>query len=245
VIYGAGGAVGGAVARAFAREGARVFLTGRERAPLDAVVDLIRTDGGDALAEAETLDALDEEAVDRHAGAVAERAGGIDISFNTIGHGDVHGAPLLDMAYEDFARPVETALRAQFLTSRAAARHMVARGSGVIMAITATTARAVIPEVGGTGVALMRSRARAGSGRPSSARGGFAWCGSTRPHRRRDRPHRRVPRLRHRRSHDPRATRRLAAARHHAQATHDPGRRGEGGGVPRLGTMRRRSPALR
>jgi NAD(P)-dependent dehydrogenase (short-subunit alcohol dehydrogenase family) len=35
VIYGAGGAVGGAVARAFAREGATLFLTGRHRAPVE------------------------------------------------------------------------------------------------------------------------------------------------------------------------------------------------------------------
>jgi NAD(P)-dependent dehydrogenase (short-subunit alcohol dehydrogenase family) len=37
VIYGAGGAIGGAVARAFARDGARLFLTGRLRAPVEAV----------------------------------------------------------------------------------------------------------------------------------------------------------------------------------------------------------------
>jgi len=37
VIYGAGGGIGGAVARAFAREGAAVFVTGRLRAPAEAV----------------------------------------------------------------------------------------------------------------------------------------------------------------------------------------------------------------
>src|SRR5439155_17980663 len=69
-----------------------------------------------------------------------------------IGHGDVHGTPLADMAFDDFARPITTAMRAQFLTARAAARHMVKQGSGVILAITATTARHAIPNVGGTGV---------------------------------------------------------------------------------------------
>jgi enoyl-[acyl-carrier-protein] reductase (NADH) len=43
-------------------------------------------------------------------------------------------------------------MRAQFLTTRAAARHMTRQGSGVIMAITATTARLAIPDIGGTGV---------------------------------------------------------------------------------------------
>jgi NAD(P)-dependent dehydrogenase (short-subunit alcohol dehydrogenase family) len=91
-------------------------------------------------------------AVDEHAAAVASRAGGIDVSFNAISHGAFHGTPLVDMSYEDFAGPILTALRTHFLTGRAAARHMIERRSGVIMSITATTARHVIPQVGGTGV---------------------------------------------------------------------------------------------
>jgi 3-oxoacyl-[acyl-carrier protein] reductase len=152
VVYGGGGSVGGAVARAFAREGARVFLAGRTLATLDGVARGISSAGGEA--ETAQLDALDEEAVDRHADAVAGKAGGIDVSFNAISHADVHGTTLVEMPLEDFFRPVEVALRSQFLTARAAARHMVERGSGVIMAITATTARLSIPNVGGTGVAF-------------------------------------------------------------------------------------------
>jgi len=56
VIYGAGGAIGGAVARAFAREGARLFLTGRRRAPVEAVAKDIVSAGGSA--EAAEVDAL-------------------------------------------------------------------------------------------------------------------------------------------------------------------------------------------
>jgi len=152
VIYGGGGAVGAAVARTFAAEGAKVFLAGRTLAALEAVAEGIAAEGG-AVVTAE-VDALDEAAVDRHADAVAEAAGSIDISFNAIGHGDVHGAPLLDMAFDDFVRPVANSMRAQFLTTRAAARHMVRRGSGVIMSITATRARLTIPGVGGTGVSF-------------------------------------------------------------------------------------------
>jgi 3-oxoacyl-[acyl-carrier protein] reductase len=150
VIYGGGGTVGSAVARAFAREGAKVFLAGRTLATLDQVAEEITAAGG--AAETAVVDALDEDAVDEHANAVASTAGGIDISFNAIGHGDVQGPPLLEMPFEDFVRPISTAMRTQFLTTRAAARHMVKRGSGVIMAITATTARKTIPNVGGTGV---------------------------------------------------------------------------------------------
>jgi NAD(P)-dependent dehydrogenase (short-subunit alcohol dehydrogenase family) len=152
VIYGASGSVGGAVARAFAREGARVFLTGRTAGRLGAIAEEITSAGG--YAETAEVDALDDGSVDRHIDRVVDQVGCIDVSFNAIGHGDIHGMPLLDMPYEDFERPVVNAIRSQFLTARAAARHMIERGRGVIMAITATTARKAIPEVGGTGVAF-------------------------------------------------------------------------------------------
>jgi 3-oxoacyl-[acyl-carrier protein] reductase len=131
VIYGGGGKVGGAVARAFAREGARVFLAGRTLESLEEVAQEIRFAGG--VAETARVDALDERAVDEHADALAERAGGIDISFNLISYRDVQGTPLAQMPLEDFERPVTTAVRTQFLTARAAARHMISQGSGVIL----------------------------------------------------------------------------------------------------------------
>ncbi len=131
VVYGGGGEVGGAVAHAFAREGARVFLAGRTLATLDEVAEEIRSAGG--VAETAQVDALDETAVDEHADAVAQEAGSIDISFNLISYGDVQGTPLAEMPLEDFERPVVNAVRTQFLTSRAAARHMIRQGSGVIL----------------------------------------------------------------------------------------------------------------
>jgi 3-oxoacyl-[acyl-carrier protein] reductase len=131
VIYGGGGSIGGAVARAFAREGANVFLAGRTAATLDAVAGDIRAAGGKA--ETAVVDALDAAAVDEHADAVAASAGGIDISFNVINHGDVQGTPMAEMALEDYVRPIVTAVRTNFLTWRAAARHMVRRGSGVML----------------------------------------------------------------------------------------------------------------
>ena len=132
VIYGGDGSIGGAVARAFAREGARVFLAGRTRATLEEVADAVRSAGG--AAEIAEVDALDEEAVDRHADAIAAEAGGIDISFNLITHPHTHGTPLADMAVDDFMAPLATAARTTFLTARAAARHMIPRCSGVILA---------------------------------------------------------------------------------------------------------------
>jgi 3-oxoacyl-[acyl-carrier protein] reductase len=131
VIYGGGGAIGGAVARAFAREGANVHLAGRTLESLEAVAAEIRSAGG--VAETAQVDALDKRAVDEHADAVVAGAGSIDISFNLISHGDVQGTPLAEMPLEDFERPVITAIRTMFLTSTAAARYMIRQGSGVIL----------------------------------------------------------------------------------------------------------------
>jgi 3-oxoacyl-[acyl-carrier protein] reductase len=131
VIYGAGGSIGGAVARAFAREGATVHLAGRTQASLDAVAEQITGAGG--RAETALLDALDEAAVDEHADAVVARAGRLDISFNLITFADVQGTPLVEMPLADYEQPVRNVVRTTFLTSRAAARHMIRQGSGVIL----------------------------------------------------------------------------------------------------------------
>jgi 3-oxoacyl-[acyl-carrier protein] reductase len=132
VIYGGGGSIGGAVARAFGREGARVFLAGRSPARLEAVAEQIRAMGG--AAETAQVDALDEHAVDEHADAVAADAGAIDIAFNVITHPHTHGIPLVEMSVDNFMAPVAAAARTTFLTARAAARHMIPRRSGVILA---------------------------------------------------------------------------------------------------------------
>ena len=131
VIYGGGGSIGGAVARAFAREGATVHLAGRTQAKLDAVADAIRSAGG--RAQTAQVDALDERAVDAHADALASEHGSLDISLSVISQQDVQGTPLVEMSVEDFMRPVDVTTRSMFITARAAARHMIRQGSGVIL----------------------------------------------------------------------------------------------------------------
>jgi 3-oxoacyl-[acyl-carrier protein] reductase len=146
VIHGAGGAVGSEVARAFAREGAKVFLAGRALASVEALAEEISAEGG--AAEAAGVDALDEQAVNDHAAEVVEKAGSIDVSFNAVSLGDVQGIPLLEMSLADFSRPIATGTRTHLLTARAAARHMVERGSGVILTLTASAVRLADPVMG-------------------------------------------------------------------------------------------------
>ena len=150
VIYGAGGAIGGAVAKDFAREGARVFLAGRTRDPLEVVASDIEAAGGSA--EVAVLDALDEEAVDEHARAIVSEAGSIGVSFNLITRGDVQGIPLIEMKTDDLLHAVVNGLRSNFITARAAARHMVKQGSGVILVLDSGSANGS-PMMGSTGPA--------------------------------------------------------------------------------------------
>ena len=153
VVHGAGGGIGGAVARAFAREGARVFLAGRRRVPVEAVAEAIVSAGGSA--EAAEVDTLDEGAVADHLQSVVDKAGRIDISFDAVGipNGEIVGVPLIDLDVERFAEPITTYATSYFLTARLAARHMLANKSGVIMTVTALHARTGIPLVGGYGLA--------------------------------------------------------------------------------------------
>lgn len=152
VIYGAGGTIGSAVARAFAAEGARLFLAGRTGGPVQAVADKIAAAGGTVVSAA-AVDALDESAVEQHAADVAAQAGRVDILFNAIGMHDVQGPGLLDMPLEDILRPVHDGVRSQLSTARATARHMRGHRAGLLMTITAGPAREATAGVGGFGPA--------------------------------------------------------------------------------------------
>ena len=126
VLYG-GGAITGAVAATFAQEGARVFLAGRNEAKLQAIADRIGS------ADIAVVDALDRDAVERHADTVLDATGTLDVSFNLISHDVLQGTPMVDMDADDYVRPVQIAVRSLFLTATAAARRMAARDGGVIL----------------------------------------------------------------------------------------------------------------
>jgi NAD(P)-dependent dehydrogenase (short-subunit alcohol dehydrogenase family) len=150
IIYGAGGSIGAAVAKTFARDGATVFLTGRGRDKLDMVAEEITAAGG--RAEVAVVDALDERAVGEHADAVAAKAGHIDVSLNLITRGDVQGIPMTEMTVDDFIRPITTGITTNLITAKAALRHMVPQGSGVILTLNSGSAHGSTM-MGGTGPA--------------------------------------------------------------------------------------------
>jgi len=151
VVYGAGGSMGGAIARAFAREGAQVFLVGRTLQKLDRVARDIIDAGG--TAETAQLDAHDPETVEAHLNEVVAKAGSIDVSLNAINLHEVQGVPLVDMALPDFLTPITEAARTHFVTSTAAARRMTSQGTGVIVMLSSSAARESGPLMGGFSLA--------------------------------------------------------------------------------------------
>ena len=148
VIYGAGGSLGSAIAKAFAAAGANVYLTGIHADKVQAVADTINATAG--VAHVAQVDALDEKQVTDHLASIAAP---VDISFNAIGWKDVQGRLLTDMSMSDFMQPIENALRSNFITATAAAKHMFQQQRGVILTLTATPGGIGYANVGGFGPA--------------------------------------------------------------------------------------------
>jgi NAD(P)-dependent dehydrogenase (short-subunit alcohol dehydrogenase family) len=153
VVYGAGGAVGAAVARTFAREGAHVFLTGRDRGELDALAKEIAA--ADGKAEVAEVDALDAESVESHLDTVVAKTGKVDVSFNAIGipQTGVQGIAITELSLEGYLLPITTYTQSHFITAGAAARKMIPARSGVIMSHTAEPGKVGVPLLGGMGPA--------------------------------------------------------------------------------------------
>lgn len=147
VVYGAGGGVGSAVAKAFAREGAEVFLAGRTESSLDALAKDISKNGGSA--EISRIDALDPKAVNAHLNEVVEKKRRLDVSFNLIGTSVAMGTRLNELSDERFENAAFSKVRSNFITMTAAARLMEKQGRGVILGLTAPVARIPRPNLGG------------------------------------------------------------------------------------------------
>jgi 3-oxoacyl-[acyl-carrier protein] reductase len=150
VIYGGGGSIGAAVAKALSAAGAHIFLTGLHSDSLEKTAAEINAAGGSV--EVALVDALNPEQVNDHLEKVAA-VGTVDISFNAIGIQDVQNILLIDMKPEDFVRPVRIAMETTFITATAAGRIMKKQRSGVILTLTATPGGIGYPHVGGFGPA--------------------------------------------------------------------------------------------
>jgi NAD(P)-dependent dehydrogenase (short-subunit alcohol dehydrogenase family) len=155
VVFGAGGSIGAAAAKAFAAEGARVFLAGRTKSGLEAVAKQIAASGG--AAQTGVVDALDDAAVNQYIDGVVKQTGKIDIVLDAAGplakdYGN--GKMAVDLPIEEFMTPLATMLKSRFITARAAARQMIRQHSGVIIFVTGSPARAHVPGATAIGAAF-------------------------------------------------------------------------------------------
>ena len=154
VVFGAGGSIGAAVAKEFASEGAEVFLAGRSFAGVNAVAQEITSTGG--RAHVAQIDALDGAAVDRYIDDVVQQTGGLDIEFNATAARSEYGngKPVANLLIDEFMTAVDTVLKSQFVTARAAARQMLRQGAGVILFLTGSPARSHVAGASGIGAAF-------------------------------------------------------------------------------------------
>jgi NAD(P)-dependent dehydrogenase (short-subunit alcohol dehydrogenase family) len=130
IVTGASSGIGRATARLFAREGAKVVVTARRQAELDALVREIENEGGEAVAiagdvrEAAVAEALVETAV--------RRFGGLDIAFNNAGTiGEM--APIYDLTLDGWREALDTNLTSAFLGAKHQVPAMIARGGGSLI----------------------------------------------------------------------------------------------------------------
>jgi len=147
VVYGAGGSLGGAVAKAFATAGARVFLAGRNISSLQKTGNEIRTSGG--IAEEDIVDGFEEIEIATYLEKIVRVAGKVDISFNAVGVDVVQNIPLVNISSRDFTDPITKTMQTRFLTAIAAAKIMIKQRSGVILSLTATPGGIGYPYTGG------------------------------------------------------------------------------------------------
>ncbi len=148
LVFAATGAIGSEVARTFAREGAHVWISGRNAETLRQLVAQITDAGGSVTAD--VVDATDPQAVQSYVDRVAEQAGSIDVVFNAIGDrpANLHyPTPVHELTVEQFFTPITHIVGSTFITSQAAAKHMVRQRSGAIVTLSATLSGMAIPNM--------------------------------------------------------------------------------------------------
>jgi 3-oxoacyl-[acyl-carrier protein] reductase len=132
LVAGGSSGIGLAAARRFLEEGARVHLCGHQETGVREALDEL----GDPAVGSTVCDVSRVEDVARLVSDAAASLGGIDVLANNAGI--AWREPFLDITAEHWDRVIEVNLRGMFLVGQAVARHMVARGGGVIVNMAST-----------------------------------------------------------------------------------------------------------
>lgn len=153
LVFGAGGAIGSTVSKAFAQAGATVYLAGRTLSSVQKTCTAV-TSGG-YIAYADEVNAIDEMQVNAYFEKVFNKEGKIDIVFNAIGSrmdGAIHVMPSTETPLDVFKLYLNNMVLSQFLTARVGARYMARQNKGAIVLMSATPSRGVAPFLPGASV---------------------------------------------------------------------------------------------
>ena len=144
LVTGAGQGIGKALALGLAHAGASVAVTDRpdNASAADAVQREIQGKGGTARAYA--LDVRDLPGVRKTVDQVVAEMGRLDIMVNNAGV-QVRG-PSMEVTEEEWDQTMEVNLKGVFFCAQAAARHMLAQGSGRIINVASQLALSALPE---------------------------------------------------------------------------------------------------
>lgn len=140
LVTGSSKALGAATARAFARQGARVVVHGRDQQSIAQVTDAIRAENGDCIGLAADL-AHADQIEDLHS-AIKRHYGDLDVLACFAG-GLGQPTPVLDIDETQWRRTLDIDLTAKFLTVRAFAPVMRSRGRGNIILMSSAAGRLI------------------------------------------------------------------------------------------------------
>ncbi|NIR32165.1 MAG: 3-hydroxybutyrate dehydrogenase [Gammaproteobacteria bacterium] len=126
IVTGAASGIGEAIARRYAREGARVAVTDVNLEQAQAVADDIEREGGAATAM--TMDVSDESQVDDGVERVVETYGAVDVLVSNAGIQTIGAVE--ELSLEQWRKMMVIHLDGAFLTTRACLRHMYRQGRG-------------------------------------------------------------------------------------------------------------------
>jgi 3-hydroxybutyrate dehydrogenase len=144
-ITGGGRGIGRAVALAFAREGARVFVVARTEPEVKRVAEQIRAEFGDGAAGYASCDVADPRSVEEAFAAAREFLGDIDVLVNNAGVAD--SSKFTETSDEFWRRHLDINLTGTFYCMRAALPSMVARGWGRVVNVASVAGKTGAPYV--------------------------------------------------------------------------------------------------
>ena len=168
LVTGGGTGIGAAIAKRFAREGARVVICGRRAELLERVVKEIEVAGGSA--DAVPTDLTREESVRAFVRDAAERCGRLDVLVNNAVQMVIK--PIADMSLDDWRESLGVGLDAAFIATREAMPIMAANGGGAISGhgLKAATSRGGMRQPGRRAWLRPNLRARASAGWEASGK---------------------------------------------------------------------------